>query len=160
MSIVKTFADNSTLEYDQGGFDTWCIYLTRPGVARHAPLDINYFTRLQQLGTVYTVERMYSDFVAIYDITTKQLSEEVLNQISFLAQQYNNDSIEIEILFTILYMGMIAEENKRNTKLGKRIKRLGLHQVLIEGMHPQIAANFSRGMGWRAIDNECKNRGF
>ena len=45
-------------------------------------------------------------------------------------------------------MGMITEENKRNTRLGKRIKRLGMHQVLIEEIQPAIAVNFSRVMGW------------
>jgi hypothetical protein len=55
---------------------------------------------------------------------------------------------------------MVAEENKTNTKLGKKIKRLGVHQILIENMKPEIAANFSKGMKWQEISNECKIRGF
>jgi hypothetical protein len=55
---------------------------------------------------------------------------------------------------------MIAEENKENTHLGKRIKRLGMHQLLVEQADPLIVANYSRGMSWRAIDADCKARGF
>jgi hypothetical protein len=55
---------------------------------------------------------------------------------------------------------MIAEENKENTKLGKRIKRLGMYQTLVEKLDPFLAANFSRGMKWQEIDEECHKRGF
>lgn len=55
---------------------------------------------------------------------------------------------------------MVAEENKLGTKLGKRIKRLGIHQVLYDRYSPAAAASFSRGLSWTRIDNECKLRGF
>lgn len=35
---------------------------------------------------------------------------------------------------------MVAEENKLGTKLGKRIKRLGIHQVLYDRYSPAAAA--------------------
>jgi hypothetical protein len=57
-------------------------------------------------------------------------------------------------------MGMIAEERKAGTRLGKRIKRLGVHKFLIEKKTVTEAANFMRGMGWRQIDAMCKERGF
>ena len=57
-------------------------------------------------------------------------------------------------------MGMLAEENKAFTRLGKRIKRLGMHKLLIENETVADAANFMRGMGWRQIDAMCKERGF
>jgi hypothetical protein len=57
-------------------------------------------------------------------------------------------------------MGMIAEENKENTILGKRIKRLGMYQTLIEGLPAEMSANFSRGMKWKQLDKECTKRGF
>jgi len=55
---------------------------------------------------------------------------------------------------------MVAEENKINTKLGKKIKRLGIHQILIEDINPNVAANFSKGMNWKKIETECKLRNF
>lgn len=46
------------------------------------------------------------------------------------------------------------------TKLGKRIKRLGMHQTLVDKIDPEIAAHFSRGMKWTEIDEHCTARGF
>jgi len=45
-------------------------------------------------------------------------------------------------------------------KLGKRLKRLGVHKILMEGMKVDIAANWSRGRPWREISEECERRGF
>ncbi len=54
----------------------------------------------------------------------------------------------------------IAEERKAGTRLGKRIKRLGIHMLLIENTPVQEAANFMRGMRWRDIARLCEERGF
>lgn len=55
---------------------------------------------------------------------------------------------------------MIAEENKKHTKLGRRIKRLGIYTLLIEKRDLNYAANFMKGMPWRKIDRLCRERGF
>lgn len=55
---------------------------------------------------------------------------------------------------------MIAEEQKQFTRLGKRIKRLGIHMLLLESKSVHEAANFIRGMGWRDIATHCDERGF
>lgn len=55
---------------------------------------------------------------------------------------------------------MIAEENKDYAILKKRIKRLGMHQILIEKISPEKASNFSRGRNWRELDKICKEYGF
>lgn len=104
--------------------------------------------------------QIYSDFVSIYDTTTKSIEQSVLDFISNLTSKYGKDNLEIDILFTILYAGMIAEENKSYTKLGKRVKRLGMHQVLVEKLPAHIAANFSKGKNWYEIAKECEQRGF
>lgn len=57
-------------------------------------------------------------------------------------------------------MAMVAENLKANTRLGKRIKRLGVHQLLFENRTVLDAANFMRGMGWREIAGMCEERGF
>ena len=55
---------------------------------------------------------------------------------------------------------MVAEENKLNTKLGKRIKRLGIYQILIENSSPETAAVFSKGKKWKELDDLMKTKGF
>ena len=68
--------------------------------------------------------------------------------------------MESKLWYSVLYMAMVSEENYRNTKLGKRLKRLGVHQFLIEGMPVVDAANWSRGKRWREIAAECEKFGF
>ena len=55
---------------------------------------------------------------------------------------------------------MIAEENKKNTKLGKRIKRLGIYELLYGEKNVEYATNFMKGMNWRDIEQLCKEKGF
>jgi hypothetical protein len=78
-----------------------------------------------------------------------------------IAKTYDADDVlRVDILLSILYMAMIAEERKANTRLGRRIKRLGIHYLLFEGASISQAANFMRGMKWQQIAALCEARGF
>ncbi len=155
MKIVKKFIDASEIGFGRGRFDNFCVYLDNK-----PPLDIHYFTRLYQLKQVYGGGNIYIDFIEIYQLVTKKLEKSILENISHISQKYKDDIVRLDKIFTILYMAMIAEENKANTKLGKRIKRLGVHQILIENINPSEGANFSKGMNWQEISKECEKRGF
>lgn len=158
--IVTQFSDGSYLEYDTGSFDDWCVYLSRPNALRYAPKDCQYFERLHEYSLTHGAKKLYDDFVSIYNETTKVRSNGVFDYIKEIAKSYGTDEISVAIDFSILYMGMVAEENKARTKLGKRVKRLGVHQVLIDGMDYNTAANFSKGKKWRELDEICKSKGF
>ncbi len=158
--LIKQFQDGSVLEYDSGSFDDWCVFLTRPDVKRYAPRDTQYFARFAQLGQTHGVKQIYTDFCSMYEITGKNLTPDGHALIERVTAHYGADALEMQILFTVVYAGMVAEENKAFTRLGKRVKRLGLHQVLCEGMPPHIAANFSRGRPWRELAALCEARGF
>ena len=180
MATAVAFSDGSYLEFAKGKFDDWCIYLTRPGQKRYAPRDEIYFAQLLQYGNKYGARLIYDDFISIYDRADKQLEDEAFQHIHEIAQKFDGDSLEIEILYAILYMGMVAENNKKFTVLKKRVKRLGVHQVLVDGIPPQEAANFSKkelwlnnpqkmaiwnAFGdnvpfWQILDRECISRGF
>ncbi|NTV99741.1 MAG: hypothetical protein HGA19_00375 [Oscillochloris sp.] len=80
--------------------------------------------------------------------------------IYYRSKAYGDDDLEVGILLSILYAGMIAEENKRQARLRKRVKRLGVHQVLFEGLAPEEAATFSKVKLWEVIDLECTVRHF
>ena len=157
---IKEFEDGSFLEYDRGQFDDWCVYLNSPDGSRRPPLDRDYFTQLQEFSGIYGVDRIYSDYVAVYELVGKAVDNNSLSEISRIASFYGDDSLELDKIFSILYMAMVAEERKAYTKLGKRIKRLGIHKLLIEGRTVYESANFMRGMNWKAIDALCKERGF
>ena len=161
MAVVKTFENGSFLEYDRGIFDDWCVYYTDSHGVRNPPKDLDYFKQLQKLSRVYGNKKMYEDFSIIYKITTKIIDKTVLEKITDIASSYKDEhKLSVDILYTTLYMAMVAEENKANTKLGKRIKMIGVYSLLFESKDVNHATNFMRGMNWRQIDALCRERGF
>lgn len=148
------------IEFDNGKFDEWCVYVKKPTEARLAPTDEQYFRILFELGAIYGANVIYQDFVEIFNMTSKEVDGIVLNKIHELSQKYGEHSTEIKIWFTVLYAGMIAEENKAFTRLGKRIKRLGMHQAMHGLLSPEQAAKYSWGKSWRDLDTVMKNFGF
>ena len=158
--LIKRFPDGSFLEYDRGGFDDWCGYLTSASGNRRPPRDTDYFTQLKEPAERFGTEKVYSDYVKVYDLTGQQVDRDSLEKISILSKEYGASATQVDTIFSILYMAMIAEERKAGTRLGKRIKRLGIHKLLIENIPVREAANFMRGMGWRDIARLCEERGF
>lgn len=158
--LIKSFPDGSYLEYDRGSFDDWCVYMVEPDGSRRPPLDRDYFSDIKELSRTYTEDALYSAYVFVYDHTGKTVDENGLNAAEQASMNFGTDQLKIHKIFTILYMAMIAEENKKFTRLGKRIKRLGIYKLLFEGASVYEAANFMRGMGWRDIDALCRERGF
>lgn len=160
MNLIREFTDGTILAFGRGMFDNWCVLLTNRRVRNYAPRDTEYFRRLRELADAYGAEQMYRDFVQVYDATDAQIRPQVLAQITRLAQRYAADALRAEIVLSILYAAMVAEENKHKAILKKRIKRLAVHQVLREGMAVEQAATFSRGKRWQEIAAECRRRGF
>ena len=158
--IIKKFDNDFFLEYDRGKFDDWCVYLTNSAGQRYAPRDIDYFNQIKHFAKKYGKLKIYNDYVKIYNLTKKTVEEANLSAITEIASSYGEDATEIDIIFSILYMAMIAEERKENTRLGKRIKRLGIHMLLIEDYSTEYSANFTRGKKWLEIDELCRERGF
>jgi len=157
---IYQFSNGGSIEFDTGNFDDWCVFVTKPNGERFAPTDIQYFKRLSILGSKYGYQKIYDDFVVIFNRTTKEVHSEIPPLIARLSKIYNEDALEMEIWLNVLYAGMIAEENKDKAILKKRVKRLGMHQLLIDRMTPEKAAAFSKGKKWRELDSEMKKRGF
>lgn len=159
--IVKGYADGSCLEYNYGTFDKWCVYYIDKNGNTTAPKDIDCFKYLGKFADKYGKSRIYDDFVEIYHNTDKNINKNVLECIENIARKYDKeDREEIDKTFTTIYMAMISEERKANTKLGKRIKRLGIHVLLIENQTIEESATFMIGKNWHEIDEICKRRGF
>ena len=158
--LIKDVRGRTKIEFGQGSFDGWCVYLSRNGERRYAPRDSEYFARLKSLGMIHGAQKIYADFVQVYDRTSKDIEPAVLQLIESLCRSYGNDAEELELWLTIIYAGMVAEENKERAVLKKRIKRLGMHQVLIEGMDATAAAGFSRGKPWQELDALMRARQF
>ncbi len=158
--FIKNIGNRNLVEFDIGAFDDWCVYLTRSSNRRYAPKDIEYFSWLQLKTQQYGAARMYNDFLRIYKPATKHIDTNILDLITAIASDYGADAEDADIWFTVIYAGMVAEENKEKAILKKRIKRLGMHQLLLEGKDADYAAHFSRGKNWRVLDALMRERGF
>ena len=148
---------NGSIQFGRGKFDDWAVIVKVPGIPEW-PKDVWYFSKLLKykfsLG-----KKVYEDFITLYEKVGIEVEQAVFDWIEEATAAYP-DKQEAEVVFGILYMAMIAEENKEGAILKKRIKRLGVHQVLVEGMNPAIAAEYSRGK--KAVDlvMQCHSRGF
>ena len=157
---INTINGLHIVEFDSGRFDQWCVYLKKNGTGRYAPVDEEYFRFFKEMAIKHGVDKVYDDFVKVYNKTTASHSAEVINLIKQIAIAYGEDAESMEIWLSVIYGGMIAEENKRNMILKKRIKRLGMHQVLKENVEPAVAAKFSFGKKWRELNTLMIEKGF
>ncbi|MDE8125348.1 hypothetical protein PT052_08675 [Erysipelothrix rhusiopathiae] len=158
MRLIKRIDSSTVIEIGEGRFDGHCVYINTDG-QRVAPKDIDYFDFLINMKDKYGPEKIYDDFIPIYQLTTKTINTVALDLIEEISRNYEECN-EYKKWLTVLYLAMIAEENKANTLLGKKIKRLGIHQILFDNYDSVEAANFSVGMKAREILIECENYGF
>jgi len=157
---LNHFGNGGFIEFDSGCFDGWCVFVTTPGNKRFAPTDVQYFSRLKKLSEKFGPQKIYDDFVVIYNRTTKNVDSKVFELIAVLSRFYETDALEMELWLNVIYAGMIAEENKENAILKKRIKRLGIHQVLIDEISLEEAAVFSKGKKWKELDEIMRLKRF
>lgn len=159
-TLIKIINNHTRVEFDFGSFDNWCVFITRPNQLRYAPTDIEYFSWLKKQSARFGPAKIYNDFISFYEYTTKDLNENILTSITTISKDYEPDTDETDLWFTVIYAGMIAEENKANAILKKRIKRLGMHQLLLENFSAEEAASFSRNKKWQELDLLMKQKGF
>lgn len=159
MDRIELF-DGGYLYYSKGRFDDWCVYEIDENGVKSILKDIDYFNEFQELSSFIDSDRLYNDFVKVYNITGDNIKEEDVTYIQNIVKQYDEYAERMFRLYSILYMAMIAEQNKKNTKLGKRIKRLGMYNLLVLDNDPEYCANFMKQMGWREIDKLCIEGGF
>jgi hypothetical protein len=157
---IVDFSDGTSLEFDVGKFDAHCVFYIQATGERTAPRDSEYFQDMLDYSEQFGVERVYKDFVSIFELSLEEVSKEDLEKISKIAETYVGRASQIEKTFVILYAAMIAENRKEFTRLGKRIKRLGIHNIFFDGFSIIRATNFSKGKGWKEIDALCQVRGF
>ena len=161
VKMNKIYLKNGNyLVYGQGKFDKWCVFEVNQNGKRKAPKDINYFNNLYEFAKIFGSDKIYTDFVKIYDMTTKYFENYVIEEIENISLKYEDYKDDIFNNFLILYMAMISEQNKKNTVLGKRIKRLGLYYLLVKGQPLEYCVNFMTGKNCRELDKLCREGGF
>lgn len=113
-------------------------------------MDRDYFAELADFGHRYGYQRIYAYFNAVYCQTDRVRRYSVFELIAEQGQTlHEEDYLAYCKLMVTLYYAMLAEENREPAHrypLKKRVKKIGVFQVLIEGMRPEDAAVFSKGV--------------
>ena len=160
MEIITRFQDKTYLCYGRGRFDDYCVFYKNSKGKLIPPLDIEYFGQMKRLANKYGTQQVYKDFVNLFNRTGKEKDKKVFRWIRDISKKYGEDAVKVQKTFAILYLSMLAEENKEGSIIGKRIKRLGIHTLLLLNKDVYYSANFMKKMKWRQIDKICKENGF
>ena len=150
MKEVKRLKNGNIISQGAGKFDNYCVFIDG-----YAPRDEEYFNFFIEKSKIYGKDKIYSDFKYIYSKTGKDIDKEILTNIEKFSSHYKNDAIDFERWFTIIYLGMIAEENKKNAILGKKIKGLAMYQIMMVNFSAKEAANYSKGKKASELLKEC-----
>ena len=146
-----TTSDGWTFFYAYGEFDPWCVYV------QHIPLDKEYFKQLKILSDKYGRDKVYNDFLKVYNIVDENFDNKLgLSIAQEIDSTYEENTIP---LWIILYMTMIAEERKENAILKKRIKHLGVYNVLIDECDIDDVVTYMKNVDWKILDKYMKERG-
>lgn len=156
--------NKNSICFDRGRFDDYCVFFKKFDnnnnlISKKAVKDIELFDNLLIFKKEYK-DKVYKLIKFIFDYTNSTLNFKTIDKTVKLVNKHFDGSISAHKYFLFVYYAMVAEEKKTNSKLGKRIKLLGIYQILNEKFSSQTAANFSRGLKWTVIDEECKRRGF
>lgn len=163
-SLITAFDDSTYLCFTRGAFDSWRVtFLDSEGKQLYSPKDtafFDYFLSLTEYGNTEQeifniIKKMSKKIVKDMDTEFDHLKEEIYNY----AVELNipeSEQLRFEKAMMSILAAMLSEEQKAFTRLGKKLKLLGLHQVLIGKMEPREAASWSRGKPWRDILGEYK----
>lgn len=156
--MVTIDTDNGFhLEFGKGNFDDYCVYVMKKNVNYRWLRDEEYFHWIKKLSKKYGVERVYNDFKFVYDNVWIGVSSEIANNVVRLVDK--NYKEHTQQWWSIFFMTMLAEEFKENAILGKRIKHLGVYNVLIDEWGVKRVVTYMRGKSWEELDELMYERG-
>lgn len=148
--------DGTRIWFGEGSFDGWCVFTKENGEIK-CYTDKDYFSVIKSLSEIYGTEMVYNDFKTIYFSVNKQFDiGETVSKCKSVAEHYVENTLKWWI---VLYMTMVAEENKENKILGKRIKHLGIYNILFDGYEIDYVTSYMDGKRWYELDKLMKERG-
>lgn len=159
---VRMMGMRQMICFGTGKFDDFCAYAVRLGADGRLyaamPLDKYYFEIIDLLCKVHGKTFVYDDVKHLFEQTGKTIEQRVIDEIYRMASAYGLNFEWALNAFYHLYYGMVAEENKANTRLGKSIKMHGIDSMVRESRSVEDAADECRSMKWTEIHRECLDR--
>lgn len=135
-----------------------------------APEDIDYMQDIRNLAEKYGRDRIWSSFLELYECIPQKrgvaITRKMTDKVIEIASQYPNEP-DLRLTLDCLLCAMIAENNRLkrygsrfDTKLGKKIKALGVYQAIYEtDLTIRQVADYSKYKKWEWISEECRIRG-
>ena len=143
--------------FEKGKFDDYCVYINDNNHFKYAPKDDEYFQWILDLANKYGTSLVWTDFSKLYDIVDENLNEEkAMLLIKEIDSHYNEDTF---LWWIIFYMTMVAECKKEFAILKKRIKRLGVYNVLFDECDINDVTSYMKNKSWRYLDKIMRERG-
>ena len=127
---VKKFPDGATIVFDRVNSNNFCIYCVSEK-EKCVLKDSDYLEALGEMSKAHDPMKIYNDLLELCEATTKDISPELAAWITIISKEYGEDCEVIDMLFTMAYASMIAEENKFGSKLGKGAKLVEIQKVLV-----------------------------
>lgn len=135
-----------------------------------APEDVDYLQDMRDLAAKYGKDKVWKSFMELYECIPQQrgsgITRDMTAEVKKIASQYPKE-LSLRKTLDCLLCAMIAENNRLrkygsqfDTKLGKKIKALGVYQAIFEtDLTIRQVADYSKGKSWRWISKECRDRG-
>lgn len=151
--------DGTKIYFGTGKIDGWCVFIEKDGDVT-IPLDYDYFTELFDLCAVCGKEKVYRSFCIIYDsveandwtLDDKKNCYAICKRVS---AEYEQPTLKLWLTY---YMAMLAEEMKDGKILGKRIKRLGVYNMLFDEYPIKYITGYIDSQG-NKVDGYMRNAG-
>jgi hypothetical protein len=148
-----------SLESDPSNQHKWFTYFDQLHPDKQYANYVEHLRELQNFAAKYSAQRIYRDFVKIYEGTVLNINPEILKLIARISESYGEDAADLNYLFTIIYFAMLSEQHRKDARLGKRIKRLAVYQALFD-QYPAEEINYYPSRKWWLLEAQCSQRGF
>ena len=159
---VDSQENEVSIYFSEGSFDSYCVYVNEvPNMFRHAMKDSEYFKWILYLSRCYGVIQVWDDFCKIYDIVdmdsnAKPDAKKAMATAIEIDSHYTEETIKWWLVF---YMTMVAECKKKYAIIKKKIKKLGVYNVLIDEWDIDYVTTYMVNMDWRDLAEMMKERG-
>jgi hypothetical protein len=164
MREITTLSDGSKIYYDKGDIDHWRVtYISSNGSFKTNYKDATVFKYFNEIARGTSNETVYKDLLKIHNDTEKEFDKSVVSKIKQITLTYPSAlRNKVEQFYTLFYYMMVSEENKANTRTGKKIKMHGVNHLLINNRTPEEAAKIAYGYKGKADEllRECEEMGF
>ena len=147
---LREYEDGSYLAFDTGNFDDYRVTFYHNG-SQHSPKDTWFFDKL-----VAIKRKPHTVWLVVQQIA-KQINKTTEFQNIVFPDRI--ESQEAKKVFDFMAAAMIAEERKKGTVLGKRVKLLGIYQILFVYKNA-LVASWSKDKPAGIISDECEGYGF